>query len=291
MNRVYNFLIIIALISGTSCSTLKKSQVKLIGNYYNTLTNYPGSVKKLNEGVALITLESKNLRSALQNSDSARVYALISAINQFDQDLILPDSILAELDVIEEYIRNYYVLAPNGFNIYKAFKSTSESIVGIFGFKSVVSAIMPDRTVEVSSVKKRKITRHFRNQSEQFRSSLNKVKVYIDAHLLPEINQSNVDIQRNVEKLFVSGDQSISSIDHYFTYNKYFIHLFQRVIDTRKLYQGISESISLILVTEAEIQRMTAERNKLNRDSKRLHRLAAEMEKIRLLLQKVGQPQ
>ena len=283
-NRFQNYVLLILVIYlNISCTTLKKSQVKLIGNYYNTLANYPTTVRKFNESVALLSLESQNLSSALENSDSARIHSLVSAILEFDENLIMPDSIIKELDVMEEYIRNYYVLAPNGFNIYKAIKSTSESIVGIFGFKSVVSAIMPDRDVEISSLKKRKIATHFRSQSDNFRYSLMKVGDYLDSQLLPSISQSNSAIQVNVEELFRNGQEPVSSLDHYFNYNRYFINLFQRIIQTRKLYESISRSIQTILNTEQEIQKMTAERDKLSRDSKQLHKLAAEIEKIKSL--------
>ncbi|MEO9485283.1 MAG: hypothetical protein ABJG47_17620 [Ekhidna sp.] len=277
------FLPLAIFFMSMGCSPLRKSQVRLIGNYYNTLTIYPGSVRKLNERAAKLSLESDNLRSALYPSDSLRVQALLEAINQYETNLILPDTILSQVDFLDNYIRGYYVLVPNGFNIYKAFKGTTESIVGIFGFGSVASSVLPDKTVEITNAKERKILTHFQSQSEEFRKCLSSIKSYIDHYAVPKIDSTNREIQDGVQKLFADKKEAVSSREHYFTYNRHFIDFFQKTIQTRKLYLNISKSLANILATEREIQRMTAERMKIDRDSYQLHVLANDVLKMKSL--------
>lgn len=278
------FFLTFFLLIGVGCGPLRKSQVRLIGNYYNTLTNYPGNVRKLNERVAKLTLESDNLRSSLHPSDSLRVGALVTAINEYQANLALPDSILLEVDFLDNYMRGYYVLVPNGFNIYKALKGTSESIGGMFGLKPVVSSILPDKSVEITNAKKRKILAHFQGQSEGLHQCLTEIKSYIDTHSIPEIDRTSQKMQADMQLLFLDRNGSVSSVDHYFNYNRHFISFFQKLIQTRKLYASVSKSLTNILETEMEIQRMTVERNKVYRDSYQLHILVSDMQKMQALL-------
>lgn len=268
------------------CSPLRKSQVRLIGNYYNTITNYPGNVRKLNERVALLALESDNLKSALYPSDSLRVNALLEAINLYEVSLTLPDTISTKVDFLESYIRGYYVLAPNGFNMYKAIKGTTETIVGSFGLRSVASSVLPDKQAEeIPKAKRRKLLAHFQSQSDELRLNLISIKSYIDNYAIPKIDKTNSKIQDGVQKLFSDSNEAISSRDHYFTYNRHFIDFFLKTIKTRKLYVNISTSLTNILAAEREIQRMTAERMKIDRDSYQLHILATNVLKMRSLLE------
>lgn len=275
------FLLVIAL---SGCNTLHKSQMTLIGNYYSILASYPGSFKKINDRAAKVILESNNLSSALHATDSARVTSLIQSIEQYDKDLTPPDSILIDIDALEKYIRGYYVLVPNGFNVYKALKSTSESIGGMFGLRSVVSTILPEATSRPSNSKKRKIERHFKSQSTQFRSSLQNLKYYIDIFIIPGMEETDVKIQDDVRALFTQSSSPLPPRDHYFTYNQYFIDFFQKIGESKKLYVRISRTVELILETEAEIQKMTKERNKLSKDSELLHRSVNEIQKLKVLI-------
>jgi len=281
--RLLPFVVLFLLIG---CSPLRKSQVRLIGNYYSTIANYPGNVRKLNERMAKLSLESDNLKSALYPSDSLRVHALLGAINKYEANLTLPDSILAQVDFLDNYIRGYYVLVPNGFNVYKALRGTTVSMVGNFGLKSVASTVLPDKKIEeIPKAKSRKVLTHFRGQSAELERCLISIKSYIDQYAIPEIDDTNKKIQDGVQKLFNDTNEAISSRDHYFTYNRHFIDFFQKTIKTRKLYLNISTSLTNILATEKEIQRMTAERMKIDRDSYQLHILATNVLKMKSLLE------
>ncbi len=274
----------VLLLLFSSCTTLHKSQVSLIGNYYSTLAEYPGNIKKLDEQAADIALEAGNIESALYESDSVRINELVDAIGVYSEDIVLPDSIRTEIDQIEQYIRGYYVLVPNGFSIYRALKGTSESIGSFFGVRPVVSTVLPERE-EISERKKQKIAKHFKSQSQQFRHSLKVIKSYVDNHLIPQVDDSNAEMKQNIQRLFNENDVRISSLNYYFDYNKYFADLFQKAIKTKKLYVSISNAIDLLLETETEIQKMTKDRGKLNTGSERLHKLVAETQRIKILIE------
>lgn len=82
----------ILMIVGVGCSPLKRSQTNLVNNYFGSLTDYPNAVKHLNERVATFTLESNNLKSSLETSDSLRVKSLITAVDHFEEGMVFPDS-------------------------------------------------------------------------------------------------------------------------------------------------------------------------------------------------------
>ena len=267
-----------------SCTPLRRSQVKLVGNYFNTLADYPSNIRTLNERAAKLTLESDNLRSALYPSDSLRVVSLVNAVNQYEELLNFPDSVATELAYLEKYIGGYYILIPNGFNIYRALKSTSESIIGLFGFRSVASTVIPDKDVEITRVKKKKIQNHVTKESKQFRSSLSKVKIYIDQYLIPSLEQADAKVKQDFQVLFQSDNTNVSSVQHYFRYNDHFIQYFQRLILTRRLAYSLSSSIQRIYDTEGEVKKLIAERQKIEKDSYMLHHLADDLQRIRTLL-------
>ena len=92
-------------------------------------------VRQLNERVANLELESQNLGSALQPSDSMRVRTIIVALTAFENDLRLPDSVRRNIEIVDQYIKGYYAYIPKGYDIYKTFKIASETIGGMFGIK------------------------------------------------------------------------------------------------------------------------------------------------------------
>ena len=253
----------------------------LVGNYFNTIARYPDDVKDLSSYQADLTLHADNIRSALLPTDSSRIAALIQSVLRYESALVFPDSVSEELINLEGYIRDYYLLAPNGFDIYKTLKNTTESIVGIFGFKGVASAILPDIHSEASSFKKRKIHAHFTGQSKTLLQSVTVLKAYIDQHIIEEINRVENQINEDVQLLFKREQGGITPLDYYFQYNQYFTDFYQRINNIRKLAQRISASLGHILITEAEIQKMTSIRQKIRRDSRKLHQLADDVRRIR----------
>lgn len=277
-------LISVGLALNTGCGPLRKTQVSLVKNYFNTIADHPANIQQLNDRLAELSLESQNLQSSLYPSDSQRITSLMHAIHDYENSLALPDSIAIELERFQAYISGYYILLPDGFNVYNAFKSTSESVVGIFGFQSIVSSVLPEKSENVSASKKRRMLTHLKTQSIQVRESLSKIKQYVDEQMLPVIDKTNEIISKDVQQLFMSGDTPISPLDHYFKYNNYFIDYFQNIIRLRKLTVRVSASIDQVLLTEQEILGLTSTPQKIRQDSDQLHRLANDMQKIKVLM-------
>lgn len=275
----YFLIVLLILLLAGSCSPVRKSQVKLIGNYFNTISAYPEHIKQVNGLKADLVLESNNLRSAIQPTDSARVKSLLTSVDQYEVDLKFPDSVAVAVANLEQYIQSYYVLVPNGFDAYKALKGTTESIGGIFGLKSIISSVLPDREVNVTSAKRRKIYAHFKNNQTVFIHSLQVVEAYFESEVSPLINTTFSDTKRDVELLF---DQSTSTnaADYYFKYNRHFLIYFQQLTHTRTLARHLAQSLNNIQQTEMEVQRMTNERRKITKDSRQVHRLIADLERM-----------
>ena len=282
----YLSIAIIGLVLLSGCRTLKKSQVRVIGNYFGTVAEYPQYIRQMNERSAKLVLEADNLESALEGSDSSRLDALVDAIDKYEFRLEVPDSVANAVSIIEDYVQGYYILAPNGFSVYKTLKGTSESIGGIFGLKSVVSAVLPERDIDLSPKKKKKINTHFNNQSETLRAAIRTSKNYIDRYLIPQMQISNERMRNDLRGLF-NEDDKLSALDHYFEYNRYFLNHFQKLILTERLARQLSVSLDTMLDTEDEIQRMTAERKRIDKDSHFLHDLVVDIQKIQLLIKKL----
>ena len=272
------FLLII--IGVTSCAPLKRSQVILVGNYFNTIAGYPDYIRELNAYQADLTLQADNLHSSLILSDTLRIAALIHAVQQYENELVFPDSIATSLTDLEAYIRGYYILAPNGFDLYKTIKSTTESIGSMFGLKAVVSALLPEARSNVSDFKKRKIYAHFSSQENALQANLQNLKLHIDLHMIGHIDSVQAQVRRDVQLLFIHEGDPITPLDYYFNYNQYFSDYFQRINKIRKLAISVSTSLDHIIKTEAEIKSMTSQRQKIQRDSRKLHQLADDVRMI-----------
>lgn len=278
--RVVYFLLLILFVG---CAPLKRSQVILVGNYFNTIAEYPYYIKELMLYQADLTLQADNISNALLASDSLRIVELIESVERYEAALVMPDSVGKELVNLEGYIRGYYLLAPNGFDIYKTLKNTTESIVGMFGLKGVASAVLPDVESNVSAFKKRKIYAHYTNESQNLLKSVTILKAYIDGQIIPEIDEAQSRINSNVRFLFAQEGEAITPLEYYFDYNQYFTAYFQRINRIRKLAMKISESLEHIAKTDKEIQKMTKQRQKILRDSRKLHQLLDDVSQIKRL--------
>ncbi|MEO9804764.1 MAG: hypothetical protein ABJF04_16025 [Reichenbachiella sp.] len=281
---LYRLILGAFLIVLIGCSPLKPSQGILMGNYYSMVANYPNHFRKLNERVVKLSLESDDLNSALYPSDSLRVAALVEAINKYEEELNFPDSIAKDLELLDSYIGEYYTLIPNGFNIYKTLKSASVTVGGVFGLGSVANSVLPDNEVQITKVKKRKILAHFRRESENLHQSLGHLQFFIDHHLIPKIDYIDIRVKKDFQSLFHGKNGTVSSLDHYFNYNKSFINYSQKLILTRRLAVTVSESLGHAMAAENEVKRMTIERQRILKDSRHLQHLVNDLQKIKTLI-------
>ena len=109
------------------------------------------------------------------------------------------------------------------------------------------------------------------------------LKAFIDGHMIPEIDSAQRQINTDVQLLFVHEGEPITPLDYYFHYNQYFTNYLQRINQIRNLAISVSQSLDRILITEIEIRSMTRERQKIQRDSRKLHQLADDVRRIQKL--------
>lgn len=190
------------------------------------------------------------------------------------------------MNSLEQYIKNYYVLIPNGFNIYKALKGTSTYIGGFFGLGSILSKVLPDQTIEVTNVKKRKILSHIRSNQLQFEKSIRNVKKYVDQHMVPELERVDNSVKPDFEILFTKDETLKNSTDHYYKYNRHFINYFQKLIATKKLAKTISKSLSQVLDAQKQVILLTSDKQKIGKESAVLLELAQSLNQIKILIPK-----
>lgn len=277
-------LIVWSLLLLSSCAPLSKSQLKGSHNYFEAIANYPRYYRALNVTVADLNLEAKNLESSLHSSDSLRVATIIYSINEYEESMIVPDSILIHTKYLDTYIQNYYSLIPNGFNIYRALKGTTETISGIFGLGGVVSGILPNQINGLNPTKKGKIQAHILSSESYLMESLLKLKEYINESYLPRLEEIDRESIKHFEALLSSINHKTPPLEYYTKHNRMLTQFYQRLYHTKSLVKQLSKSIDSFMVVEKELTRSFKERGKLDMESTHINELLNDMQRINYLL-------
>lgn len=282
MNRWQFLSVLISLtVALSSCAPLSKSQVKLSHNYFETIANYPSYHRQLNTQLAQVKLESMNLESALQKLDSQRVAMIIFSIKEYERALEIPDSIDTHLKFIENYVQNYYVLLPNGFNVYQALKGTTETISGMFGFGSIAKSILPNNISGLSTVKKKRIKNHLVNNEENLLKSLESIKIFIDQTYIPSIEKINSNSIEHFEELLIGIKNKPDALEYYMLHNRMLTKFYQNLFLTKSLASSLSRSIDPFIRTEKHIIKMFSEREKIDSETIHLNELVREIQRIK----------
>lgn len=280
--RITIWVLIISTLIG--CAPLSKSQLKMSHNYFQAVANHPRYIQQLNVSVADLNLEAKNLESSLHTSDSLRIATIIGSINQYEESMRIPDSIVVHTKVVDKYIQNYYLLIPNGFSIYRALKGTTETIGGIFGLGGVVSGILPSNINGLNPTKKRKIQAHVLNSEVELIYSLEVLKTYINSSYLPRLNQIDNQSIADFELLLESINNKTPPLEYYTKHNRMLTEFYQRLYHTKNLVKHLSKSIDTFILVEKEIANSFKEKEKVNVENMHLNELVNDMQRMNYLL-------
>jgi hypothetical protein len=174
-------------------------------------------------------------------------------------------------------------LIPDGFDAYKALKSTTQSIGGIFGLGSVVSALLPDIDRSLRNAKKKGIKRHMDSSSDELRSRLLNIQKYIKAIYLPKIEAINDESSDQFESLFQDLKVKNDALTYYTEHNHLLVDFYQELHRTRQLARLIAHSVDLFRDTEKEIITLTRERAKITPELVSLNELLRNLQKVRTL--------
>lgn len=267
-----------------SCAPLSKTQIKLTHHYFETITNYPNYYRELNSSIANLQLEASNLESSLQTSDSIRVAWLIESINSYEKALKLPDSILMDIRYVEGYIQDYYLLLPNGFNIYQALKGTTETITGIFGLGGVAHAILPKDVPGLNPTKKRKIKSHLYNSETALIRSLTDIKRYVDEVYIPELEKIDNSSIADFESLLNTISERTDPIIYYTQHNRMLTEFYRKLFLTKNLARNLSTSIEPFINAEQVLTTQLMEWKKIDPETQHLSILIRNIQRIQSIL-------
>jgi hypothetical protein len=282
MNRwQFASILFTLLLMFSSCAPLSKSQVKLSHNYFETIANYPLYHRQLNTQVAQVCLESMNLESSLQKSDSQRVAMIIISIKEYEKALEIPDSIASHLRYIENYVQNYYVLLPNGFNVYQALKGTTETISNMFGLGAIAKSILPKNISGLNTVKKKRIKNHLVNSEKDLLKSLDAIKYFIDKTYLPTLENINTSSIDRFEELLIGIKNKPDALEYYTLHNRMLTKFYQNLFLTKSLAASLSRSIDPFVRTEKHIINKLSERQKIDSETVHLNELVREIQRIK----------
>ncbi|MEO9868858.1 hypothetical protein [Ekhidna sp.] len=277
-------ILLIGLLIIASCAPLSKSQLKMSHNYFEAIANYPRQYRELTVNIADLNLESKNLESSLQTSDSLRVSMIINSINAYEESIKVPDSILVHTKYVDNYIQEYYLLIPNGFNVYRALKGTTETISGIFGLGGVVSGILPSNVNGLNPTKKRKIQAHVLSSEKELLLSLSVLKEYIHFHYLPQLEDIDKRSMADFEALLSSINNSTPPLEYYTRHNRMLTEFYQKLYHTTALVKQFSKAIDAFKLVEKEIAKSFQEKEKIDIEHTHINELSGDMQRINFMI-------
>ncbi len=280
-------LSLILLIS--ACAPLSKSQLKASHNYLEAITNQPRYFRELNTQVANLSLEMDNLRSSLEVTDSARIWTIINSINDFEEFLELPDSLLAHIKYLEGYSQHYYSLIPNGFNIYKTLKGTTATIGGFFGFGGVAGLLPSSNLNQINPTKKRKIRNHILSSEKDLLVSLNHIRRFILNHYIPRLDVLHEESKVKFEALLASINHSAQPLEYYTIHNRMLTDFYQQLFLAKGMAEQLIKAIDSSIMVEKKLTRSFQEPERIELEKTGLNELAFEVQRLNHFLSELNQ--
>jgi hypothetical protein len=216
---------------------------------------------------------------------------IIQSINEYEKAMKLPEEVLLHVRNIDAYVQQYYLFLPNGFNLYRVLKSTTETVGGVFGLGSVISGILPNSTNNLSVAKKRKIQAHVLQSEQSLIRSLEALKAYIDGSYLPRLDAIYTASIADFEALLASINHKTPPLDYYTRHNRMITAFYQRFFHTRNLVQQLSKSIDSFISVEKEIAKSFQIREKIDVERTHMNQLLSDMQRIDFLVKELNQKQ
>lgn len=278
------YLLAVSLIICFACAPLSKTQVKLTHNYFETITNYPNYYRELNGSIANLTLEARNLESSLKSSDSVRIATLIYSINEYEKGLKLPDSILHQIRYVERYIQDYYLLLPNGFNVYQALKGTTQTITGFFGLGGLVGGILPNNVPGLNPTKSRKIKQHIYTSEDELLRCLKSIKTFVNSYYIPVLEKIGDESIRDFEELLNTINAQTGPIEYYTQHNRMLTEFYRKLFLTKSLASTLASSIDPFIRTEQKLTSSLNERKKIDPETPHLSELVRNIQRIQSMI-------
>lgn len=128
----YYFFIIINIAIFSGCSSLTKTQTKAISQYFQTVNSYPHYPEQINTALAHIKLNRSQLYPSSFTEDSVMMESLVRSLNEFEAELNINGELKSAIVEYDHFIKEYFLMIPNGFNVIKILEGTTVTIAGFF---------------------------------------------------------------------------------------------------------------------------------------------------------------
>ena len=171
-----------------------------------------------------------------------------------------------------------------GLIFLKILESTSVTVAGFFGLNRVVSTAFSNiNSVKVSSKKAKKIKAHILKGNHIVDNTNAEVIKYISNTVMPKLNEERALLKINYSLFLKNIDNSHTSYDYVFKYNKIFTEHYMLILNTELLADKLLTVSSQISISQNKLNSVIAERKKLSNDVdeiQELYILTSELNRI-----------
>jgi hypothetical protein len=253
------------LISG--CSPLTKTQSKAVNQYFQTIANYPEYSEDLNQSTAKIRLNRLQLYPETYDIDTVMIEALVKSFESYQQEMKLKPELDTSLRRLDSYIKDFFLLTPNGFRFIRLLSGGSSLIGSYFGLGNMVSsAFSYSKEANLLPSNARKVKKHITKGEKIIDESAEVIRHFAEEVLTTTLNKENIYIRDNYRKFLNDLKGKPDSYDYYSVYNTIFIRHFEIIYNTKVLARQLIESTEAIRKTHHSLVIETAHRQKLKSD-------------------------
>ena len=248
----------------SNCSPLTKTQSKAVNQYFQTIANYSEYSIELNKSTAKIRLDRLQLYPETYDIDSIMIEALVKSFESYQKEMRLDPELDSSLSRLDSYIKDYFLLTPNGFRVIKLLSGGSSLIGSYFGLGNLInSAFNYGKEANLLPSNAKKVKKHVMNGQTLIDESTKVIRQFADQILITTLNRENIYIRDNYRKFLNDLRGQPDSYDYYSVYNAIFIRHFEIIYNTKVLANQLIESTEAISQTHHAMVLETAKRQKL----------------------------
>ena len=248
----------------SNCSPLTKTQSKAVNQYFQTIANYSEYSIELNKSTAKIRLDRLQLYPETYDIDSIMIEALVKSFESYQKEMRLDPELDSSLSRLDSYIKDYFLLTPNGFRVIKLLSGGSSLIGSYFGLGNLInSAFNYGKEANLLPSNAKKVKKHVMNGQTLIDESTKVIRQFADQILITTLNRENIYIRDNYRKFLNDLRGQPDSYDYYSVYNAIFIRHFEIIYNTKVLANQLIESTEAISQTHHALVLETAKRQKL----------------------------
>ena len=264
MRNLFYLLLFVNGILMSNCSPLTKTQSKAVNQYFQTIANYSEYSIELNKSTAKIRLDRLQLYPETYDIDSIMIEALVKSFESYQKEMRLDPELDSSLSRLDSYIKDYFLLTPNGFRVIKLLSGGSSLIGSYFGLGNLInSAFNYGKEANLLPSNAKKVKKHVMNGQTLIDESTKVIRQFADQILITTLNRENIYIRDNYRKFLNDLRGQPDSYDYYSVYNAIFIRHFEIIYNTKVLANQLIESTEAISQTHHALVLETAKRQKL----------------------------